>query len=277
MGESMKAIVYYHCGPPDVLRCEEIAKPSPSENEVLIKVRTASINALDRHLMRGGTLTARLLLRLLQPGMRRPGVDVAGEVAAVGKNVKRFRPGDAVFGVCKGAFAEYACAPESKIVPKSQNVTFEQAASAPIAGLTALQGLRDHGRLQSGQRVLVNGAGGGVGTFAVQIAKAFGANVTGVSSTANQGLMRSIGADQVIDYTKEDFTRTGQRYDLIFDCYANHSFSAIRHALNPKGIYVAVGAPPSRWTLGVLVVPTKAAVSSAYGSQRFKVYCEIEK
>jgi len=212
----MKAIVYRTYGSPDVLKCEEIAEPTAAGDEVLIKVRAASANPADWHLMRGTPYIVRILAGLRRPKVTRLGVDVAGRVEAVGRNVARFKPGDAVFGAWRGAFAEYACASESRLGMKPNKVTFEQAASVPVAALTALQGLRDKGQIQPGQKVLINGAAGGVGTFAVQIAKSFGADVTGVCSTRNVDMVRSIGADQVIDYTQEDFTKSGQRYDPIF-------------------------------------------------------------
>src|SRR5712691_10710869 len=185
---------------------------------------------------------------------------------------KRFKPSDEVFGTCRGALAEYVCTSESAVVMKPDNVTFEQAASVPVAALTALQSLRDKGQIQSGQKVLVNGAAGGVGTFAVQIAKWFGANVTGVCSTTNVEMVRSIGADRVIDYTQEDFTKSGQRYDVIFDCIGNHSLSACRRVLNPKGIYIIVGGPDSRWMIGLLARPIKALVLSRFVSQKFIMF-----
>src|SRR5262252_994617 len=242
----MKAIVYQHFGSPDILECRQFEKPVPGHDEVLIKVRAASINPLDWKLMKGGPLIMRLLLGLGKPKLKRPGVDVAGEVEAVGKNVTQFKPGDPVFGTCYGAFAEYATSKSvtgmrSALVVKPDNVTFEQAASAPVAGLTALQGLRDKARIEAGQKVLVNGAAGGVGTFAVQIAKSFGANVTGVCSTRNVDLVRSIGADRAIDYTREDFTAGAERYDLLFDCVTNHSFAACRRVLAQPATHVIVG------------------------------------
>jgi len=200
----MKAIVYYNYGSPGVLKCEEAEKPAAGDNEVLIKVRAASVNPLDWHFMRGTPYLLRMLAGPRKPKDKRLGVDVAGQVEAVGRNVTQFKPGDQVFGVCRGAFAEYACTAESALVIKPDNVTFEQAASVPIAAFTALQGLRDKGRIQPGQKVLINGAAGGVGTFAVQIAKSFGADVTGVCSTRNVDMVRSIGADHVVDYTRED-------------------------------------------------------------------------
>jgi NADPH:quinone reductase-like Zn-dependent oxidoreductase len=258
----MKAIVYYDCGSADVLKCEEIEKPTAGDDEVLIKVRAASVNPADYHLMRGAPYIARMLFGLGKPTTTRPGRpghDVAGQVEAVGRSVTQFQRGDEVFGSCRGAFAEYACASESALVIKPDNVTFEQAASVPVAAYTALQGLRDKGKIQPGQKVLINGAAGGVGTFAVQIAKWLGAEVTGVCSTRNVEMVRSLGADQVIDYTQEDFTKSGQRYDLIFDLVANHSLSACRRALNPKGIYIGAGVLgaskiglPARWIRGMV-------------------------
>ena len=234
----MKAIVYYNYGSPDVLKCDVIEKPIPGDNEVLIKVRAASVNPLDWHFMRGTPYLLRLMAGLRKPTDTRLGVDVAGQVEAVGRNVTQFKPGDEVFGSCRGAFAECTCAPESALVLKPVNVTFEQAASVPVAAFTALQGLRDKGHIQPWQKVLINGAAGGVGTFAVQIAKSFGAEVTGVCSTRNVDMVRSIGADRVIDYTQEDFTKMGQLFDLFFDAVGNHSLLACRRVLSTKGIYV---------------------------------------
>jgi len=215
----------------------------------------------------------RVLSALSKSKINRPGRDVAGEVEAVGRNVTQFKPGDAVFGTCQGAFAEYACASESKLVAKPDNVTFEQAASVPVAGLTALQGLRDKGKIQPGQKVLINGAAGGVGTFAVQIAKSFGAEVTGVCSTRNVEMVRSIGADRVIDYTREDFTKSGQHYDLIFDLVANHSFSARRRVLNPKGIYIGAGIVGLGGSMiGLLAHLITELVLSRFVSQKFVTF-----
>ena len=227
----MKAIVYHEYGSADVLKCEEIEKPVPKDDEVLIKVCAASVNPLDWRLMKPGIL--RLFFGLRKPRTGRPGVDVAGEVEAVGRNITQFKPGDKVFGRCRGAFSEFACTAARNVVMKPDNVTLEQAASVFVAGLTALQGLRDKGKIQPGKRVLINGAAGGVGTFAVQIAKTFGAHVTGVCSTRNIDLVRSIGADEVIDYTRSYFTTSNQRYDLILECVGNHSFSECRRVLNP--------------------------------------------
>jgi NADPH:quinone reductase-like Zn-dependent oxidoreductase len=235
----MKAIVYRRNGPPDVLSCEEIEKPTPNAQEVLIKVRAAAVNPLDCHLLKGGPAVMRTL-----PGrgkLRQPGVDVAGVVETVGSGVTEFTAGDAVFGACRGAFAEYAIAPVSALASKPETVSFEDAAASPIAALTALQGLRDKGKIQAGQHVLINGASGGVGTFGVQLAKIFGAHVTGVCSARNAELVRSLGAEHTINYAKEDFANGKQRYDLIFDLAGNHSFSACRRVLTPRGIVVGTG------------------------------------
>ena len=235
----MKAIVYRRNGPPDVLSCEEIEKPTPNAQEVLIKVRAAAVNPLDCHLLKGGPAVMRTL-----PGrgkLRQPGVDVAGVVETVGSGVTEFTAGDAVFGACRGAFAEYAIAPVSALASKPEAVSFEDAAASPIAALTALQGLRDKGKIQAGQHVLINGASGGVGTFGVQLAKIFGAHVTGVCSAHNAELVRSLGAEHTINYAKEDFANGKQRYDLIFDLAGNHSFSACRRVLTPRGIVVGTG------------------------------------
>ena len=247
-GDLMKAIVYCDYGSPDVLRLEDIARPVPNDDQVLIKVRAASVNPFDWHFMEGTPYIGRAMgMGLRKPKDVRLGVDVAGRVEAVGRNVTQFKPGDDVFGAAHGAFAEYACASEKRVVIKPGNLTFEQAASIPIAGVTALQGLRDRGNVQAGQRILINGASGGVGTFAVQIAKSFGAHVTGVCSTKNVAMVRSLGADRVIDYTKEDFTRAQERYDLILDNVGNHSLSACRRVLTPRGRYVMIGGPKGRW------------------------------
>jgi len=235
----MKAIVFSNISP-DLLSCEEINKPTPGDDEVLIKVRAASVNPFDAGLLRHPFMR-RFLSALSKSKINRPGRDVAGHVEAVGRNVTQFKPGDAVFGMCGGTFAEYACASQSALAMKPINASFEQAAAVPLAGLTALQGLRDKGKIQPGQKVLINGAAGGVGTFAVQIAKSFGAEVTGVCSTRNVEMVRSIGADRLIDYTQEDFTKSGQQYDVIFDLVSNHSFSARRRVLKSRGIYIGAG------------------------------------
>jgi NADPH:quinone reductase-like Zn-dependent oxidoreductase len=238
----MKAIRFCEYGSPDVVKLDDVEKPVPNDDQVLIKVRAASLNALDAYMIRDSWV-GRLIFGLRKPRDTRIGRDVAGQVEAVGKNpaaAGQFKPGDEVFGVCRGSLAEYACASERGLVMKPANVAFEQAASIPLAGLTALQGLRE-GKIQPGQKVLINGATGGVGTFAVQIAKSFGAEVTAVCSTRNVDLVRSIGADHVIDYTKEDFTKSDQRYDVIFDNVCNHSFFERRRVLTAKGICVLAG------------------------------------
>ncbi len=243
----MKAIVYCDYGSPDVLKLEDIEKPVPGDDQVLVRVRAAAVNPYDGHYMRGTPLVMRIEAGLRKPKDTRLGVDFAGTVEAVGKNVTEFKPGDEVFGGRAGAFAEYVATAGRRLVKKPKNMTFEQAASVPIAAITALQALRDHGKVQPGQKVLINGASGGVGTFAVQIAKWLGAHVTGVSSTRNVELVLSLGADQVVDYTREDFTQGAQRYDVIIDMVGNHPLSAYRHVLNPKGIYVMVGGRKGRW------------------------------
>src|SRR5215203_7206184 len=241
----MKAIVYTEYGSPDVLQFQDVEKPAPTDNEVLVKVHAASANPADWHLMRAEPFLARLANGLLKPKNTKLGADLAGRVEAIGGNVTQFQVGDDVFGELSlnelGTFAEYVCAPEELLALKPARMTFEQAAAVPLAAFTALQGLRDKGQMQPGQRVLINGASGGVGTFAVQIAKSFGTEVTGVCSTRNLDMVRSIGADQVIDYTQEDFTQSGQRYDLIVDIPGNHSLSDCRRALTPKGTYVLIG------------------------------------
>jgi NADPH:quinone reductase-like Zn-dependent oxidoreductase len=248
---------------------QEIEKPNPKDDEVLIKVRAASVNAFDYHMWRHRWLR-RILATLAKTETSRPGRDVAGEAEAVGRNVTQFKPGDEVFGSCPGAFAEYACARESDLAMKPHNVSFEQAASVSVAGLTALQGLRDKGQIQPGQKVLINGAAGGVGTFAVQIAKSFGAEVTGVCSTRNVEMVRSIGADKVIDYTREDFTSSGQHYDVFFDLVANHSFSERRRVLTPKGIYIGAGLLGRKLSLiGLLGSGIKESVLALFVSQKF--------
>ncbi|MGA2384702.1 MAG: NAD(P)-dependent alcohol dehydrogenase [Gemmatimonadales bacterium] len=262
----MKAIVYRSYGSPDVLRYEEVEKPTPADDEVLIRIRAAAANPMDYHLM-GGAYLMRLMTGLLKPKPTCPGADLAGEVEAVGRNVTRFRPGDPVFGGARRAFAEYACAAENRLAAKPANLSFEQAAAIPVAGLTALQGLRDKGRLQPGQRVLVNGAAGGVGTFAVQIAKAFGAVVTGVCSAKSADLVRSIGADGIIDYARDDFTRGAQRYDLLFDGVGNRPLSACRRVMTPKGTFVAVGVRPGGRWVGPLPHLLWLFVSSWFASQ----------
>src|ERR1700693_5758451 len=231
-------MVYESYGPPDVLELKDIDKPVAGDDEVLVRVCAASVNPLDWHLVRGKPLLARLMTGgLRKPRVTRPGVDVAGQVEAVGRNVTRFKPGDEVFGVCRGAFPEYACATEDRLAPKPANISFEDAAAVPVAAVSALQALRDKGRIQRGQKVLIDGASGGVGTFAVQIAKSFGAEVTAVCSTRNVDTARSIGADYVIDYTREDFTQSERRYDLIIAANGYHSIFGYRRALSQDGIY----------------------------------------
>jgi NADPH:quinone reductase-like Zn-dependent oxidoreductase len=237
----MKATVQRSYGPPDVLTFEEIDLPAVGDGQVLIRVQAASLNAYDWHMLRGKPYLARLVGGLRRPKLMVPGVDLAGRIEAVGSNVVGFQPGDEVFGPSNGAFAEFAVAGARNYAIKPPQLTFEQAAAIPMAARTALQALRDHGRLQPGQKVLINGASGGVGTFAVQIAKALGAEVTAVCSTGKVDIARSIGADHVIDYTNEDFTRRGDRYDLIVYIGGNRSLSACRRVLTPEGRLVAVG------------------------------------
>jgi NADPH:quinone reductase-like Zn-dependent oxidoreductase len=247
----MKAIVCPKYGPPDVLQLQEVEKPTPKEDEVLVKVHAASVNAYDWHLLTADMFLVRLMGGgLLRPKKAIPGVDIAGRIEAAGSNVKQFRPGDEVFGdisACgNGGFAEYVSVPENALALKPATLSFEEAAAVPMAAVTALQGLRDEGRIQAGQKVLINGASGGVGTFAVQIAKAFGAEVTAVCSTRNFDMARTLGADRVIDYTKEDFTRNGQTYDLILAANGYHPLSAYKRALTPQGIYVMAGGKPGQ-------------------------------
>ena len=244
----MKAVVYTKYGSPDVLQLKEVEKPTPKDDEILIKVHAASVNASDWEFLTGKPLYTRIW-GLLKPKYKILGSDIAGRVEAVGKNVKQFQPGDEVFGDILeswGGFAEYVCAPENALMLKPASMTFEQAAAIPQAAVVALQGLRDKGKIQRGQKVLINGAGGGAGTFALQIAKLFGAEVTGVDSTEKLDMMRSIGADHVIDYTQKDFTKNGQCYDLILDLVAYRSIFDYKRALSPKGIYVLVGGSMAR-------------------------------
>src|SRR5436190_17131960 len=270
----IKAIVYCEYGSPDVLKFEDVEKPVPNDNQVLIKVRAASLNFIDPGLMRG-PLPLRLMTGLRKPkDTRRLGADVAGQVEAVGKNVTQFKAGDEVFGVARPSLAEYACARERGLVIKPANVTFEQAGSVAWAGFTALQGLRQ-GKIQPGQKVLINGATGGVGTFAVQIAKSFGADVTAVCSTGKVDLVRSIGADHIIDYTKEDFTKGDQRYDVIFDNVCNHTFAERRRVLTPNGVCVlagigGAGLHPEAW--GRIAGIFKAGLLARFVRQKFVRY-----
>ena len=242
IGEILKAIVYTEYGSPDVLRFVDVPKPGPNDHQVLVRVRAAALNALDWRMMRGRPFVMRLMIGgLLKPKTRRPGVDLAGEVEAVGRYVKQFKPGDAVFGACEGACAEYVCIAENKLAPKPANVSFEEAAALPVAALTALQGLRDHGRMQSGHKVAIDGASGGVGTYGIQVAKWFGAEVTAVCSPRQIDTARSLGADHIIDYTREDFTQSSERYDVILAANAYHSIFHYRRVLAPNGIYVMAG------------------------------------
>jgi NADPH:quinone reductase-like Zn-dependent oxidoreductase len=268
----MKAIVQDRYGSPDVLELRDVHKPAVGDDDVFVRVRAAGVDPGVWHLMTG----LPYLVRAMGYGWRKPkvpvrGRDVAGLVEAVGKKVTRFRPGDEVFGICEGSFAEYASARDGKLAPKPANVTFEQAAAVPISGLTALQGLRDRGKVKPGEKVLIIGAGGGVGTFAVQLAKAFGAEVTGVCSTTKVDLIRSIGADHVIDYTREDFADGVQRYDLILDTAGNRSLSLLRRALTPRGTLVIVGGEGGgRWLGGFHRQILRAPLLSLFVSQKLR-------
>ena len=273
----MQAIVYSRFGPPDVLRLAEIDKPVPKEREVLVSVRAASANPLDWHFIRGEPPLMRLMGK---PKDRTPGADFAGIVEAVGTNVTEFRAGDEVFGGCRGAFAEYACGNVDNIAPKPKALTFEQAAAIPVAGCAALTAVRDKGKLRPGQSVLIDGAAGGIGTFAVQIAKALGANVTGVCSTRNLDLVRSIGADDIIDYTAEDFASSGRRYDLVLHVAGNRSLKDHRRALTPDGTLVLVGGgvgrdtggSPTLNTLGTLAVVIGRGIFARFLRQRIHMF-----
>ena len=263
----MKAIVYTKYGPPEVLELKEVEKPTPKDNEVLVKVHAASVNYADWGLLRGKPFLIRLMeFGLLKPKNKILGADVAGRVEAVGRNVKQFQPGGEVFGdlsACGwGAFAEYVSVLENALVLKPANISFEEAATVPLAAVTALQGIRDKGQIQPGQKVLINGASGGVGTFAVQIAKSFGAEVTAVCSTRNLDMARSIGADQVIDYTQEDFTQNGQRYDLIIAVNGYHPISDYKRALSPEGIYVCTGGSMAQIFQSMLLGPWMSMTGS---------------
>ena len=274
LANPMKAILHCEYGGPEVLALVDVEKPTPTDNQVLVRVRAASVNPLDLTIR--GPWLLRPLFGLRKPKDTRLGVDYAGTVEAVGKNVTQFKPGDEVFGGKNGALSEYICVlADRSVTLKPANMTFEQAASVPVAGITALQGLRDKGKIQAGQKVLINGASGGVGTFAVQIAKSFGTEVTGVCSTRNVDLVRSIGADHVIDYTKEDFTNGAQRYDLIYDLVGNHSFSERRRILNPNGICVMAGVGGAGWHddfVKRLAGELNAYVTSRFVSQKFIAY-----
>ena len=272
----MKAVVYTDYGSPDVLEIREIKKPVPNDDQVLIRVRAVAVNPLDWHFMEGTPY----IMRALGVGLRKPkdprlGVDLSGVVEAVGRNVTEFKVGDEVFGARSGAFAEYVCARADRaIVRKPANVTFEQAASIPVAAVTALQGLRDQGKVQRGQKVLINGASGGVGTFAVQIARSFGAEVTGVCSTRNVDLVRSLGAAHVIDYTKQDFTKSDQRYDVILDNVGNQPLSGFKRALKPNGICVMIGGggPNDGGLIGPMGRPIKALLMAPFMKQKMSMF-----
>ena len=263
----MKAIVHDRYGSPDVLELQEVEKPNVTDDGVLVRVRAASVNPADWYGMTGLPYVGRALMGLFKPKQRVLGVDFAGTVEAVGEDITEFRPGDDVFGGRSGSFAEYVCV-RNAVVLKPANVTFEQAAAVPIAALTALQGLRDKGQVQPGHKVLINGASGGVGTFAVQIAKALGAEVTGVCSTRNVDLVRSIGADHVVDYTREDFTRNDRRYDLMLDVAGSRSWSECKRVLNPQATLVIVGAPKGNRLIGPLSHIVKVRLAALRSSQR---------
>ena len=260
----MKAITYTKYGPPDVLELKEIEKPTPKDDEVLVRIHAASVNALDWHYVRGMPLIARMGLGLGKLKESRIGADFSGTIEAVGKDVTEFKPGDEVFSARTGAFAEYVCKVEKTLALKPVNLSFEEAAAVPVAACTALQGLRDAGQIQSGQKVLINGAAGGVGTFAVQIAKALGAEVTAVCSTRNVDMVRSLGADQVIDYTQEDFAQTAQHYDLIFVNAGNRSLSDLRRVLTPNGRLVFNNGGPLSASQGRLLGPIADRIRIAF-------------
>ena len=267
-GESMKGVVNECYGSPEGLKLEQLAKPTPADDQLLVKVHAAALNPVDWHSMRGSPYIMRMSSGLGAPKDIRVGVDFAGTVEAVGKNVTQFKPGDEVFGGADGSVAEYVVVRESRAVAlKPTNMTFEQAASVPVAAITALQGLRDKGGIKPGQKVLINGASGGVGTFAVQIAKHFGADVTGVCSTRNVELVRSLGADRVVDYTQEDFAKGPERYDIILDNVGNRSISDLRGVMQPNGRLVIVGGPKGDW-IGPLMGVIKAAIVQPFVDQQ---------
>ncbi len=273
--QTMQAAVYRCYGSPDVVKVEEVAKPTLEDNRVLVKVRAASVNPLDWHYVRGDPYLMRASIGIGKPDETRLGVDFAGVVEAVGKNVRRFKPGDEVFGGRSGALAQYVNVRESgSLELKPANMSFEQAAAVPIAAVTALQALRDQGKIRSGQTVLINGASGGVGTFAVQIAKSFGANVTAVTSTRNVTMVRSLGADQIVDYTHEDYTRGAQRYDLILDLVGNRGLLENRRVLKPAGIYVGIGGggPDDGGLIGPMVGPFKQWLLAPFVSQKLTFF-----
>jgi NADPH:quinone reductase-like Zn-dependent oxidoreductase len=263
----MRAMVYDRYGSPDVLELREVEKPQVTDDGVLVRVRAASVNPVDWHMLTGAPYLVRMEAGLRKPKREVLGVDFAGTVEAVGGSVTGFQAGDEVFGARNGAFAEYVCVRKA-VAPKPANVTFEQAAAVPVAAISALQGLRDKGRIQAGQQVLINGASGGVGTFAVQIAKTFGAEVTGVCSTRNVEIVRSIGANHVVDYTQEDFTRSGRRYDLMLDIAGNRSWSELKRVLSERAVVVVVGGPKTNRFVGPLGQALKLRVASLVGSRK---------
>ena len=263
----MKAIRYYRYGSPEDLKYEEIDIPAAGDDQVLVRVHAASVNPLDWHRLRGLPYVVRISDGLTKPKNNGLGADLAGRVEAFGRHVNGFEEGAEVFGMSIRTCAEYVRVSPEGIAPKPANLSFEQAAAVPVAALTALQGLRDKGQVQAGQKVLINGAAGGVGTFAVQLAKSFGAEVTGVCSTRNMDLVRSLGAEHVVDYTREDFARAGQRYDLILEAVGNRTLSDCRRVLGPRGTYVLVGAPEGRW-IGPVLIPLKGLLLSRFVSQR---------
>ncbi|MEE8497291.1 MAG: NAD(P)-dependent alcohol dehydrogenase, partial [Acidimicrobiia bacterium] len=266
--QQMRAIVHDEYGSPDVLRISEVDKPRAGDDDVLVRVHAASVNPYDWHMMTGKPYLVRLQNGFRRPKQQSPGVDVSGVVVAVGKDVTGLAIGDEVFGTGHGAYAEFVVASGDRVVPKPENVTFVQAAAVPMAAITALQSLRDKGQIRAGHKVLVNGASGGVGSFAVQIAKSFGAEVTGVCSTRNVDMVRSIGADHVIDYTQQDFTRSDQQYHLILDMVGNHSLRKYRRALTPKGIYVSAGWENKRNWIQPLTRMAKVLFASLIGRQK---------
>ena len=272
----MKAIVYRRYGSPDILRLKEVPKPDPRDGDVLVRVHAASVNPLDWHLLRGKPYIVRPTSGWRIPKRNIPGVDVAGVVEAIGRDVTLVKPGDEVFGEKTRACAEYVCGPEKLFVHKPANLSLEQAAALPVGAITALQALREKGNVQAGQRVLINGASGGVGTFAVQLARHFGAEVTGVCSTPNVDLVRSLGADHVIDYTREDFTRGAHRYDLIVDNAGNRSLLAMRRALAPTGTAVLVGASKGNW-IGPIARMLAGQQLSRFGPRFVGMLTDIER
>jgi NADPH:quinone reductase-like Zn-dependent oxidoreductase len=265
----MQAIVYYRYGGPDVLEFREMEKPTPAPGEYLVEIHAASVNPYDWHFVRGRPTFIRLFTGLRRPKSSRVGADAAGVIAAAGEGATRFKPGAAVFGMCKGSFAEFACCKETDLAVKPENVSFAEAASVPIAGITALQGLRDCGKVQPGQRVLINGAAGGVGTFAVQLSKWLGAHTTGVCSERNVEMVRAIGADAVVDYAREDFTLRSEKYDVVFDLVGNRRLVEIRRTLRPKGIYVGCGGGgPQTSSSGLLAAMLARPLMAPFVSQK---------